>query len=78
MEADKMFEELGYRKAQDDEKRVYYTTQKGIGQGYRGIEFKIKHKKVLPYNRVQIDMRTLKAINKKCLELGWISDLLGE
>ena len=69
--ADETFEKLGYRKI-EDEKRIYYTTNKGIGCGSRGIEFRIKQQKVVPYNRVQIDMKTLRAINKKCKELGWI------
>lgn len=69
--ADEMFENLGYRKI-EGEKSIYYTTNKGIGCGSRGIDFRIKQQKVVPYNRVQIDMKTLGAINKKCKELGWI------
>lgn len=72
MSADKMFEKLGYEKIQDDEDRIYYVTYKGVSMGSRGIEFRNKQKKVVPYNRVQIEMELLKAINQKCKELGWL------
>lgn len=75
MEADKMFEELGYKKIVKKYKsgRVYeYVTDE-----LRCIDFMCEDKSVKVWN-IGMSMQELKAINKKCLELGWISDLLGE
>lgn len=71
MSAKEMFEELGYKQLYNDEYRIYYVTYKGVACGSRGIEFIHKYKKIVPYNRVQIDMKLLQAINKMIEELGW-------
>lgn len=60
-EADKMFEELGYKKTFNN----YYEHDFGIT-----IEFEDKYKEI--NIRGPIEVQELKAINKKCEELGWI------
>lgn len=68
-EADKMFEELGYIKY-ESKYNIYYTAQFGTE-----IAFNKKDKDVTKYWGMEnqyIDMQELKAINKKCEELGWI------
>lgn len=71
MSAKEMFEELGYEQLYNDERMIFYVTYKGVACGSRGIEFRHKYKKIVPYNRVQIDIKLLKAINKQIEELGW-------
>ena len=71
MKAKDMFEKLGYKINRNNEKEISYYTQQGIGQGYRMINFHLKKKKIVPYNRVQIDMDLLKAINQQVKELNW-------
>lgn len=71
MKAKDMFKKLGYELMTNNERRISYYTQKGISQGYRMLTFDTKRKKIVPYNRVQIDMDLLKAINQQIKELGW-------
>lgn len=74
MEADKMFEELGYEVDStyiyEKESHLFYC------KGYTRIDFDINRKNVYKYNlsgyRSPISMQELKAINKKCEELGCI------
>ena len=70
--AREMFEKLGYKQLDNNEYRIYYVTKKGVGCGSRGLEFIHKYKKIVPYNRVQINMELLQAINKQVEELGWL------
>ena len=74
MSAKEMFEELGYKQWDNNNYRIYYDTTKGVSCGSRGLEFIHKSKKIVPYNRVQIDMKLLKAINQQVKELGWLDD----
>lgn len=78
--ADKMFEELGYEKK---ERNNFITYIKYIGNGSRGItfSFSLEHKTVCADTFDEdyeiniahdLYMEELKAINKKCLELGWM------
>ncbi|MFR7544561.1 MAG: hypothetical protein ACLUWN_01235 [Clostridia bacterium] len=60
-EADKMFEELGYKKTFNN----YYEHDFGTT-----IEFENKYKEI--NIRGPIEVQELKAINKKCEELEWI------
>lgn len=69
MNADKMFEELGYKKIVRNYKsgRVYeYVTDE-----LSCIDFMCEDKSVKVWN-IGMSMQELKAINKKCEELGWI------
>lgn len=72
MSAKEMFEKLEYKQLDNNNYRIYYITSKGIPCGSRGLEFIHKSKKAVPYNRVQIDMKLLQAINKQAEELGWL------
>ncbi len=69
-EADAMFEELGYKKrliqniCEEEIGICYYSEKESINFYYEGQ----KINKYLAY----ITMEELKAINKKCGELGWI------
>lgn len=70
IEADEMFEELGYNIIKNKDKIIYILE-------YKTIDFLLNYQKIeyhyLRGNTFMIqDMQELKAINKKCLELGWI------
>lgn len=76
--ADEMFEELEYEKIRNDERYIVY--EKGASIRNR-IIFSKSNKTVstilidedYEYNEgLDIDMRELQAIHKKCQELGWI------
>lgn len=75
-EANKMFEKLGYEKYENNEK----TKEIYIFCGLEKIVFdkKLKIVKVSTINGasaklpIALDMKELKAINKKVQELGWI------
>lgn len=75
MEADKMFEELGYEKNEDirtDLGCVYHTMVKHcIYNEFPKIIFHNKFKSI-SIQKDYITMQELQAINKKCEELGWI------
>ena len=79
-EADKMFEELGYKKIIDNKKEVSYQYINAL-MGDR-IEQTIQITKIgmivfsyrnnQNHNVMRIGIEELKAINKKVEELGWI------
>lgn len=62
-EADKMFEELGYKKFENEERISYLSPLQCIDI--------VKDIRAIDNNGV-LFMEHLKAINKKCKELGWI------
>ena len=70
--ADKLFEELGYKKIRDDENKVIYENEKKS----KFILFNKEEKAVevsAEYGLSElIYTNELQAINKKCQELGWI------
>lgn len=79
MSADKMFEELGYKKEKFYDEIFYYKVT-GLGNKV-GFEFWLDYKNVCPVLHegnddvaLEFDMRELQAINKKCQELGWIKE----
>ena len=72
-EADKMFEELDYHKFFGD--RKYLEFKNTVGGKELSIIFWKKDKTVSKESNMRcgyITMQELKAINKKCEELGWI------
>lgn len=76
-EADKLFEELGYKKEiikseVSDEVTIMYIKNFVYEYNSKIISFKIK-KKIVEI-KYSLDMQELKAINLKCKELGWIEE----
>ena len=76
-EADKMFEELGYKKEiieseVNDEVTIMYIKRFVYEYDSKIINFKLK-KKIVEI-KYSIDMQDLQAINLKCKELGWIEE----
>lgn len=69
IDADKMFEELGYSKKQRNYKSG--TVYEYECEDLKSIDFMCQEKSVKAWN-IEITMQELKAINKKCEELGWI------
>lgn len=71
-EADKMFEKLWYKKIIENEEKIIYRHIKEPAE----IIFDFIDKWVCVYGEnneaLYFDMQELKAINKKCEELGWI------
>lgn len=76
-EADKLFEELGYKKIEESKRYLRYSNSGRYGEH---IDFELKLKEIRA-TRVTtqgnthfryINMQELKAINLKCKELGWI------
>ena len=74
-EADKMFEELGYKKetrvATDTKVDIIYTSEDMIIQFkscWESIDFEIKGDAVI----YSITVKEVQAINQKCKELQWI------
>ena len=70
-EADKMFEELGYKKYEYANMLDYICTQKTMGETFHFKISFLKTSKLIKFEQL-IGMQELKAINKKCEELGWI------
>ena len=68
-EADKMFEKLGYIEHFKNETNEVYRTDSSHCLG-RSTIFQYENKRILP--SPIITMQELKAINKKCEELGWL------
>jgi len=68
-EADKMFEELGYKKIQRNYRSG--TVYEYEHEDLRSIDFICENEEVKVWN-IGITMDELKAINKKVQELGWI------
>ena len=69
--ADKMFEELGYKKTAEFKSSIYYELQ--TPACFHKIVFVIDNKTVYKDNSI-ITMQELKAINKKCEEMGWLEE----
>lgn len=75
-EADKMFEELKWQMLENTEDFITYTYYSGMRRFY--IEFDLNLHGVVAYSdsakryAMDLSMQELKAINKKCEELGWI------
>ena len=77
--ADEMFEELGYKKIEENDNSILYLSEKTLWRT-RKIRFwkddKVIFNDLLEDDKVissvQIGMQELQAINKKCKELGWI------
>ena len=69
--ADEMMEELGYVKESD---YYYYSNEMAIKK--KNIKFYKNVKEVIVESKLgfsyEISMQELQAINKKCLEMGWI------
>jgi hypothetical protein len=74
MDADKMFEELGYTIKENVKLNLNRLVYKDIENDTK-ISFCEEYKVVLKTQGIfpnAISMQELKAINKKCEELGWI------
>lgn len=82
MEADEMFEELGYKKVREDNDsfEIRFVKKFNIKRP-RHIIFSVLDKEIsvceennkeLAVNRDYFSMQELKAINEKCKELEWI------
>ena len=66
MKADKLFEELGYEKIIENDRKIIYRDKKFEEE----IEIDLKYKMI--FCLFGTDIEELQAINKKCEELGWI------
>ena len=77
MNADEMFEKLGYEKVSDITENtgyVYFKKEKhSIYYEYPKIIFHNKIKKITIQNDY-LSIQELQAINKKCQELGWLEE----
>ena len=74
MNAEQMFEELGYQRNEENEKIIYLIETKGSFY-YQEIIFNLVQKVILidgNFLEVAIESDLLKAINKQAEELGWI------
>lgn len=67
--ADELFKELGYIEKFSYDKFIVYRTDSSHSAGHSIEFFTNSHKVFNSYNT--INMQELKAINKKCEELGW-------
>jgi hypothetical protein len=76
-----MFEELGYKKIEENDKSILYLSEKTFGRERRIRFWKddkgifndlLEDDKVI--SSVQIGMQELQAINKKRKELNWLGD----
>lgn len=76
-EADKLFEELGYKQQEDELFADYSKRNEEYDFDMDSITFN-KNDKTFDacsgYELKGITMQELKAINKKCLELGWLGE----
>lgn len=72
MEADKMFEKLGYENKTEIIENNNLTTIKYNKQNKYEIIFRIDTKETIIEGFKGIEIEELQAINKKCEELGWI------
>lgn len=80
-EADKLLHKIGYLKEYKDCTEEVWNYENRFCIRFnklcKSVDFKRKDKRQflgLKYHRISIDMQELKAINKKCLELGWIEE----
>ncbi len=78
--ADKMFQDLGFEKMRDNNlEALYYSCERLLGDKFETtILFpkatKMVMKKINSRSGVGITIEELKAINKKCKELGWLDE----
>ena len=76
--ADEMFEEKNYIKSYEDKYEIKYIYESiELGDTFNFILLFVKKSKIIFHkdidcNVIGIDIELLQAINKKCLELGWI------
>lgn len=79
LKAQKMFEELGYKKVDRYENKVSYERITPAGDE-EAIDFPINQGKYPTFARFYngkcsyVFVRELKAINQQCKELGWLDD----
>lgn len=66
-EADKMFENLGYKKISENLEYIVYHNDEHLWT----IQIDLKGKTLCIEERY-LTLEELKAINKKCTEIGWI------
>ena len=68
--ADKMFEELGYKKIVGKTTEVFTLSRES-----KNIAFSKIINRIRIYGKYDfIDMQELQAINEKCKELGWLDE----
>lgn len=72
--ADEMFKKLGYEKIGETENEITYVNEYDVNIIFNllGESFCKTSEDEQHYYTDDIDMQELKAINKKCEELGWI------
>lgn len=75
-EADKMFEELGYEKKKLNFVFSRFWEELTNEDLQKNFSFNTEYKiiDITDENKFGITMQELKAINKKCQELGWIEE----
>ena len=74
MNAEEMFEELGYQRNAENEKIIYLIETKGSFY-YQEIIFNLVKKVIVidgNFLEVAIESNLLKAINEQAKELGWM------
>lgn len=69
-EADKMFEELGYKKSEEECRVIYSKPLEGDFLYFWLYDKEVSKDRFMCGG--YISMQELKAINKKCEELGWM------
>ena len=69
--ADEMFEELDYKKQENETEIRYISGNTIMGDNFQFVIIFIKKLKVVGVKQL-FNMQELQAINKKCKELGWI------
>jgi hypothetical protein len=81
--ADKMFEELGYRKKESKKMGFLEYTQKDTATSDLCISFEfvsktimcaIFEKGIIDSRALAINTKELQAINEKCKEIGWLDE----
>lgn len=74
--ADELLEELGYKKKDLNTQNIQWYIKKLFKNNYVQISFDIIDKTVAASNNkneaINLNMKELQAIYKKCQELGWI------
>lgn len=70
--ADKMFEELGYEKCENDTEVYYEYENEGVVYEITFCKQEKIFSKRVYGSHSPVTMQELKAINKKCEELGWL------
>ena len=74
-EADKLFEELGYKKSIDNRYSICFEKESYLiqfGKRESTIDKAFYNAELNIYMAKAITMQELKAINQKCKELGWL------